>query len=278
MKTTDTGIFTQELSSGLSFDMLLVEGGNFLMGGADEEAYESEKPIHQVNVSTFYLGKYPVTQELWEAVMGNNPSDYKGAKNPVENVSWEDAKGFIKQLNKETKQSYRLPNEAEWEFAARGGIHTEEYLYSGSDKLSEVGWYSENSGGQTQPVGQLLENELGLFDMSGNVLEWCEDDYHSNYQGAPIDGSAWIDQPKRGGYRVLRGGFWNENARYCRVSLRFHGLRPAIALTVSVFGWFSPEFRGWNPPSHELARPPGPCSGSKRSAAYKQGPGGGARR
>ena len=125
---------------------------------------------------------------------------------PVEMVSWEDAQKFLQQLNKETKQSYRLPTEAEWEFAARGGIHTEEYLYAGSDKLSEVGWYEDNAGNGTQVVGQLLENELGLFDLSGNVWEWCEDDYHASYKGAPLDGSAWIDRPKRGGYRVLRGG------------------------------------------------------------------------
>ena len=106
------------------------------------------------------------------------------------------------------------------EFAARGGIHTEEYLYSGSDKLSEVGWYRDNAGNGTKAVGQLLENELGLFDMSGNVLEWCEDDFHGTFEGAPTDGSAWIDQPKRGGRRVLRGGYWGYQARLCRVSAR----------------------------------------------------------
>ena len=134
--------------------MLLVEGGSFQMGGTDEEAMDREKPIHEVEVPTFYLGKYPVTQDLWEAIMGNNPSTYKGPQHPVDSVSWEDAHKFLQQLNKETKQFYRLPTEAEWEFAARGGIHTEEYLYAGSDKLSEVGWYRENSGNQTQPVGQ----------------------------------------------------------------------------------------------------------------------------
>ena len=227
MKTTDKRIYTERLPSGPSFDMLLVEGGSFQMGGTDEEAIDREKPIHEVEVPTFYLGKYPVTQGLWEAIMGNNPSGYKGPRHPVENVSWEDVQKFLQRLNKETKQSYRLPTEAEWEFAARGGIHTEEYLYAGSDKLSEVGWYDDNAGNGTKVVGQLLENELGLFDMSGNVYEWCEDDYHDNYEGAPLDGSAWIDRPKRGGSRVLRGGAWGGAARRCRVSDRNH-LAPVV--------------------------------------------------
>ena len=221
MKETDQiKIYTQSLPSGFPFRMLLVEGGSFQMGGTDEEADDDEKPTHEVKVSSFYLGKYPVTQDLWGLIMEDNPSTYKGANHPVHNVSWDDAKIFIQKLNKQTNQSYRLPTEAEWEFAARGGIHTEEYLYSGSDKLSEVGWYSENAGNGTMAVGQLLENELGLFDMSGNVLEWCEDDFHDNYEGAPVDGSAWIDRPERASRRVLRGGFWNDTVRFCRVSSR----------------------------------------------------------
>ena len=220
METGYGNIHRETIKGGPSFDMIWVEGGSFQMGGTDEEAYDEEKPVHQVKVSGFYLGRYPVTQDLWESIMGNNPSGYKGPQHPVENVSWEDAQAFLKQLNKKTKSSYRLPTEAEWEFAARGGIHTEEYLYSGSDKLSEVGWYADNAGIGTQAVGQLLENELGLFDMSGNVLEWCEDDFHDNYEGAPVDGSAWIDRPKRARFRVLRGGTWNGFARLCRVSFR----------------------------------------------------------
>ena len=216
-------IYTQSLPSGPSFDMIWVEGGAFQMGGTDENASDREIPIHQVNVPSFYIGKYPVTQDLWEAIMGNNPSGYEGPQHPVDSVSWDDAKEFIQQLNKQSSQSYRLPTEAEWEFAARGGIHTEEYLYSGSDKLSEVGWYRENAGNGTQAVGQLLENELGLFDMSGNVREWCEDDFHDNYEGAPKDGSAWIDGPERAESRVLRGGSWLADARSCRVSARARG-------------------------------------------------------
>ena len=223
METEYGNIHTETLETGPSFDMIWVEGGAFQMGGTDENASDREIPIHQVNVPSFYIGKYPVTQELWEAIMGNNRSGFEGPQHPVDSVSWNDAKEFIQQLNRQSSQSYRLPTEAEWEFAARGGIHTEEYLYSGSDKLSEVGWYVQNSGSQTQPVGQLLENELGLFDMSGNVLEWCEDDFHDNYEGAPVDGSAWIDRPERAGGRVLRGGDWGSRARNCRVSSRTRG-------------------------------------------------------
>ena len=139
-----------------------------------------------------------------------------------------------------------------------------------------MGWYAANAGNGTQAVGQLLENELGLFDMSGNVYEWCEDDFHDNYEGAPVDGSAWIDQPKRARYAACCAAAigWPMPV-IAAFPIAFAYCSPSIAMTLSVFGWFSPEFRGWNPPSRELARPPGPCPGSKRSAAYKQGPRGG---
>ncbi|MCB0839227.1 MAG: SUMF1/EgtB/PvdO family nonheme iron enzyme, partial [Bacteroidetes bacterium] len=169
------------LPSGLSFKMIYVEGGSFIMGGTDEEAEDREKPIHKVSLGSFYLGQYPVTQALWEIVMKTNPSEFEGETNPVETVSWEDSQIFLQKLNQLTGKSYRLPTEAEWEFAARGGIQSEGYLYSGSDKLKEAGWYGGNSNGQTQPVGQKLSNELGLFDMSGNVYEWCQDWYGENY-------------------------------------------------------------------------------------------------
>ena len=247
METEQKDVHIQSLPSGPSFDMIWVEGGAFQMGGTDENASDREIPIHQVNVPSFYIGKYPVTQDLWEAIMGNNPSGFEGLKHPVDSVSWNDAKEFIQQLNKQSGQSYRLPTEAEWEFAARGGIHTEEYLYSGSDKLSEVGWYVQNSGSQTQPVGQLLENELGLFDMSGNVWEWCEDDFHDNYEGAPVDGSAWIDRPKRAERRVLRGGFWNGTARLCRVSIRY-AFQPDDRLDNIGFRLVLPRVQGMESP------------------------------
>ena len=211
-----------------AFEMIFVEGGTFLMGGADEEAYGDEKPVHKVQVYPFYLARYPVTQALWQAVMRNNPSNFKGADRPVERVSWDDCQDFLQKLNAHTGKNYRLPTEAEWEYAARGGAYSEGYLYAGSDKLKDVGWYRENSGGETHPVGEKLPNELGLYDLSGNVWEWCEDDWHDNYTGAPQDGSAWVDAGSRGSSRGNRGGSWNDGALRCRVSGRCHhspGLR-----------------------------------------------------
>ena len=213
--------YTETLPSELSFEMIYIKEGSFMMGNDDNKAYDWEKPVHKVTVPSFYLGKYLLTQVLWEAVMGNNPSRFKGENRPVEQVSWEDTQIFIQKLNEMTGRTYRLPTEAEWEFAARGGIHTEEYRYAGSDKLKEVGWYEENSSGQTHPVGQKLGNELSLYDMSGNVWEWVEDQWHSDYTGAPKDGSAWLNADK-GASRVLSGGSWIRSARRCRVSDRLN--------------------------------------------------------
>ncbi|MCB1194538.1 MAG: formylglycine-generating enzyme family protein, partial [Leptospiraceae bacterium] len=139
---------------------------------------------------------------------------------PVEKVSWNDTQDFIKKLNKKAGKTYRLPTEAEWEFAAQGGIYTEGYKYSGSDRLKEVGWYDENSGNATHPVGEKMANELGLYDMSGNVWEWVEDQWHDNYKGAPTDGTVWVNQDADAG-RVVRGGGWIDRARLCRVSFRY---------------------------------------------------------
>ena len=208
-----------ETIDGHAFEMVYIEGGSFQMGSESEEAYSNEKPVHPVTVPDFYLGRYPVTQSLWQAVMGENPSRFQGPERPVERVSWDDCQRFIEKLNAKTKQSYRLPSEEEWEYAARGGRLSEGYLYAASDKLDEVGWYDDNSGGETQPVGLKLPNELGLYDMSGNVWEWCEDDWHGDYKGAPGDGSAWVGNP-RGAHRVCRGGDWAYPARNCRVSYR----------------------------------------------------------
>ncbi|MCB0634137.1 MAG: formylglycine-generating enzyme family protein [Saprospiraceae bacterium] len=200
-------------------DLVFVEGGTFVMGD-DESGFDREKPAHPVNVPSFYIGKYPVTQRLWQAVMGTNPSRFSGEKRPVESVSWDDTQDFIEQLNKKTGKTFRLPSEAEWEYAARGGKYSQGYLFSGSDKLKQVSWYDDNSNGETQEVGLLLLNELGLYDMSGNVYEWCEDDYHDNYQKAPGDAKAWIDLPKRGALRVLRGGSYFDIAVGCRCTNR----------------------------------------------------------
>ena len=200
-------------------NMVYVEGGTFTMGATSEQgsdAYESEKPTHQVTLSSFSIGKYEVTQEEWEAVMGNNPSSFKGAKHPVENVSWSDCRQFIRKLRTLTGKNFRMPTEAEWEYAARGGNKSRGYKYSGSNILDDVGWYDSNSSSSTHDVGQLDPNELGLYDMSGNVWEWCADwygSYESNSQSNP-------GGPSSGSYRVNRGGSWIVGARYCRVSYR----------------------------------------------------------
>ena len=202
----------------LDLDLILVEGGNFAMGDS-ERKFDSEQPEHQVEVASFYIGQYPVTQRLWQAVMDKNPSMFQGERRPVERVSWNDAQSFIATLNRETGKTFRLPTEAQREYAARGGKYSQGYAYSGSDKLKQVGWNADNSNGETHDVGLLLANELGIYDLSGNVWEWCEDDYHSNYEGAPEDGSAWIDTP-RGDPRVLRGGSYFNTALDCRSTSR----------------------------------------------------------
>ena len=200
-------------------NMVPVDGGTFWMGAnpEDSEAYGDEKPRHQVTLSDFSIGRYEVTQEEWEAVMGSNPSEFKGAKRPVENVSWGDCQEFIRKLNEKTGKQFRLPTEAEWEFAARGGNKSQGYQYSGSNNPGAVAWYYYgNSGNQTHDVGQKSPNELGLYDMSGNVREWCQDwydDYSSSSQTNPTG-------PASGSNRVLRGGSCDGGAWDCRVSLR----------------------------------------------------------
>lgn len=203
--------------------LLHVPGGTFMMGSADDDkdAGESEKPAHRVTVDDFYLGEFQVTQDLWEAVMRVNPSGFKGPRRPVEQVSWNQiVDKFLPALHKKTGQEYRLPSEAEWEYAARGGPfwQSEPYRYAGSDLLAQVGWYDENSGKETKQVGLLLPNALGLYDMSGNVWEWCADNWHENYRDAPDNGKPWLGGKKD--RAVLRGGSWNGYERLCRVARR----------------------------------------------------------
>lgn len=188
--------------------------------GDNESEYKSEKPAHRIAVASFYIGQFPVTQRLWQAVMGNNPSRFQGEQRPVERVSWDDVQVFIEKLNAETGKTFRLPTEVQWEYAARGGRYSQDYAYAGSDKLKQVGWYQENSDDETHDVGLLLANELDIYDLSGNVWEWCEDDYHPNYAGAPKNGLAWIDTP-RGEDRVLRGGGAFSLALDCRSANRY---------------------------------------------------------
>ena len=209
-------------ANGVSFDMVEVKGGTFRMGATSEQgsdAYSDEKPVHSVTLSTFYIGKTEVTQALWKAVMGSNPSKFKGENLPVENVSWDDCQEFIRKLNSLTGLNFRLPTEAEWEFACRGGNNSRDYKYSGSNYIDNVAWYIGNSGDETHPVAMKSPNELGIYDMSGNVWEWCSDrpwEYSSGAQTNPKG-------PEIGQYRVYRGGSWRYYARYCRSSFRNYG-------------------------------------------------------
>ena len=205
--------------NGVSFDMVYVEGGTFDMGATSEQggdAYDDEYPVHSVTLSGYYIGKCEVTQELWEAVMGGNPSEFIGAQKPVESVSWYDCQEFVSRLNSLTGRTFRLPTEAEWEYAARGGNKSLHYKYSGSGNIGYVAWYYDNSGSSTHAVGTKTANELGIYDMSGNVEEWCYD-----WKGGYSAGAQTNPQgPSSGSYRVLRGGSWINDARVCRVSLR----------------------------------------------------------
>ena len=216
-------------------EMVLVKGGTFMMGATPEQSNDcndNEKPAHRVTVSDFYIGKYEITQDQWEAVMGNNPSHFQGENLPVEQVSWDDVQVFISKLNKLTGKLYRLPTEAEWELAARGGKKSSgnflntlfrsarsqkiAFKYSGSNILSDVAWNKDNSGNKTQTVGTKSPNELGIYDMSGNIWEWCSDiygGYSSNDQTNP-------QGPNSGPERVIRGGSWRNDASFLRVSYR----------------------------------------------------------
>ena len=215
-----------------------IEPGSFEMGSPTGELgrFEDEGPVHQVTLAEgFWLGATPVTQQFYEAVTGENPSRFSGdSQRPVEQVSWDEAKAFCEKLTALLAEfdgtSARLPSEAEWEYACRAGSTGP--LYSGKalttetgacPHLDELAWYDENSGRTTHPVGQKRPNDWGLYDMLGNVWEWCEDQWHGNYDGAPNDGSAWIDkQAASGSHRVRRGGSWANHARNCRCAYRYY--------------------------------------------------------
>ena len=207
------------VKDGISIEMVKVEAGTFMMGATSEmkDPYDWEKPVHQVTLTNdYYMGKYEVTQALWQAVMGNNPSHFKGENLPVETVNWNECQEFISKLNSMTGRKFRLPTEAEWEYAARGGKKSRGYQYSGSNSISDVAWYDGNSGSKTHPVGTKQANELGIYDMSGNVYEWCSDrygPYSSSSQTNPT-GAYFMSR------RVGHGGCWDCNAWYCRSSFR----------------------------------------------------------
>lgn len=199
--------------------MVYVAGGTFTMGATPEQgsdAEEDEKPAHQVTLSSFSIGRYLVTQEEWLAVMGDIPFITKGENLPVVKVTWEECQEFIHKLNTLTGKNFRLPTEAEWEYAARGGKQSHGYKYAGSNDLGSVAWYGENFNNQTHPVGKKLPNELGIYDMTGNVWEWCNDwkgPYSATAQTNPQGASS-------GTYRVCRGGSWTCNTEYYRVTYR----------------------------------------------------------
>ncbi|MEN9610902.1 MAG: hypothetical protein RLZZ628_1716 [Bacteroidota bacterium] len=206
---------SMDLSTIFEMEMVFVEGSTFKMGSRD---YANERPIHLVTLNDFWIGKYPVTQAQWQAVMGQNPAHFVGEALPIETVSWEDAQLFIKRLSALTNKKYRLPTEAEWEYAAKGGSQSKGYKYSGSDSLDEVAFFSRNSQSLTHPVGQKLPNELGIHDMSGNVWEWCSDIYD-------IYTDAVAQNPigaMEGTARVYRGGSWYNTAINSRVTRRHH--------------------------------------------------------
>lgn len=217
-------------------DMVLVKGGTFKMGNTMEETFEDELPVNVVTLNDYYIGRYEVTQEEYQALMGVNPSFFKGQSElPVENISWLDAVTFCNKLSEKQgltpcyvigrhyvefnakANGYRLPTEAEWEFAARGGTLSKGYLYSGSNSLDEVAWYKDNSKGKTQRIASKIGNELGLYDMSGNVWEWCWDWYKNSYEGL---GGVNPLGPTQGTEKVRRGGSWHIKPTSCRSTNR----------------------------------------------------------
>ena len=223
--------FKEDLGNGVTLEMVSIPAGSFKIGSPPGEKGRSEKeaPQHTVNVPAFFMGKFEVTQEQYQQVMGENPSSFsfKGAKRPVEKVSWNDAVEFCEKLSQKTGRTYRLPSEAEWEYAARAGtttpfhfgeaITTELANYDGNDTYASAP--KGKCRKQTTEVGIFPPNAFGLYDMHGNVWEWCADTWHNNYKGAPSDGSAWIDNDDE--YQVLRGGSWAYIPNICRSAFRY---------------------------------------------------------
>ncbi|NER38650.1 MAG: formylglycine-generating enzyme family protein [Oscillatoria sp. SIO1A7] len=222
--------FIEDLGNGIILEMVSIPGGTFMMGSPDSEkdSDSDEKPQHRLRVPGFFMGKYQVTQAQWQAVMGNNPSYFKGEDLPVELITWYNAEKFCKELSQKTGRAYRLPSEAEWEYACRAGttrpfhfgatITTDLANYNGNYTYEREprGKYRE----QTTPVGSFPANAFGLYDMHGNVWEWCQDAWHDNYQGAPTDGTARVANKQSGDLRILRGGSWFSLPGHCRGACR----------------------------------------------------------
>jgi formylglycine-generating enzyme required for sulfatase activity len=221
--------FIEDLGNGVKLEMAAIPGGTFMMGSLKEEGYDTEKPQHQVTLSSFFMGKYPVTQAQYQAIMGTNPSHFKGSNRPVERVDWNDAVTFCQKLSQRTGKNYRLPSEAEWEYACRAGTTTP--FHFGDTITTDLANYNGNCTygggikgiyrGETTEVGSFeVANNFGLYDMHGNVWEWCQDSWHSSYKGAPTDGSAWLDTEENTNFKLLRGGSWNNNPVHCRSAFR----------------------------------------------------------
>jgi formylglycine-generating enzyme required for sulfatase activity len=206
---------TEKLTSNISLEMVYIPGGTFAMGSPKGEGRTSEKPQHEVTVPSFYMGKYPITQAQYQQVMSKNPSKFKGDDRPVEMVSWDDAVEFCQRLSKQTGKEYRLPSEAEWEYACRAGTTTA--FHFGETITDKLANYNNNVG-KTTAVGKYPPNAFGLYDMHGNVWEWCQDNWHDNYKNAPTDGSAWLSRISN--TKVLRGGSWSSSPSYCRSASR----------------------------------------------------------
>ncbi|NES71623.1 MAG: SUMF1/EgtB/PvdO family nonheme iron enzyme, partial [Okeania sp. SIO2D1] len=226
-------VMKENLGNGVFLEMVKIPAGRFLMGSPETEPQrrDSESPQHYVEVPEFFIGKYPVTQAQWQAVIGNTPSSFKGANRPVEKVNWYEATEFCQKLSDRTGKKYSLPSESQWEYACRAGTTTP--FYFGETITSELANYGgtftytdEPEGkyrGETTDVGIFPPNAFGLYDMHGNVWEWCADDWHDNYNGAPTDGSAWLDGNE---FRSpLRGGSWYNNPLNCRSALRYLNYR-----------------------------------------------------
>ncbi|MGV8134415.1 MAG: SUMF1/EgtB/PvdO family nonheme iron enzyme [Mangrovibacterium sp.] len=209
-----------EMVNGVSFKMVAVEGGILMMGRpADGSGVYNNALYHRIKMSNYYIGQTVVTQSLWEAVLKNNPSFSKGDNLPVEQVKWNDCQLFIQHLNQLTGKKYSLPTEAQWEFSAHGGTRCSGYQYAGSNEPFDVAWFDINSGHKIHPVSTKLPNELGLYDLSGNVFEWCQDWYGDYRDGEQTDPAG----PTFGTYRVYRGGSWRSRAQCCWVVTRDHG-------------------------------------------------------
>ena len=223
--------FIEDLGNGINLEMAAIPGGTFMMGSPKNEEGRiiHESPQHQVTVPSFFMGKYPVTQAQYQAIMGTNPSCFKGSNRPVEKVRWYNAVAFCKRLSQKTGKTYRLPSEAEWEYACRAGTTTP--FHFGETITTDLAKYDGNytyGGGikgvyrkETTEVGSFgVANNFGLYDMHGNVWEWCQDSWHSNYEGAPTDGNAWLDNEKDNNGRLLRGGSWYYSPEVCRSACR----------------------------------------------------------